>query len=133
MGRLRNANSSNRVAANRMQQTISRKLVDRAEEAQADLQQLKGRQGVTVGEVLDALEKIRLAQPDVDELVYELVASAVLAGATAAEIRAATGIGTATQTRRLPRTLTRLRGHQLREVSDSRHGWRAMDDVSTEP
>ncbi|OCB66242.1 hypothetical protein A5729_12575 [Mycobacterium vulneris] len=125
MGRLRGATQTNRTAGRALQAQIARRIVQKATAAETGIERVGA--NVTAAEALDALTKAHRVDAEIDELMFELIAACVLEGASTEDVRRITGIGTATLTRRLPRTLTGLRGKDLRADHAAPHGWREKD------
>lgn len=78
-----------------------------------------------VEKALVQLAEVKRAHDDLDRLCLELAGAALLAGGTAEQVSEATGIGTAILTRRVPRSLTALRGANLVRDERAPYGWRA--------
>jgi hypothetical protein len=74
--------------------------------------------------VLARLTEVRRAHREIDQLCMDLAGAAILGGMTATEVSAATGISTGTLTRRVPKTLTALRGKHITRDPTAAHGWR---------
>ncbi|MBX8687423.1 hypothetical protein GO011_08265 [Mycobacterium sp. 20091114027_K0903767] len=76
---------------------------------------------------LEAVATAHRLAAEIDQLVVELAGVTMVAGKTAEQVRTATGIGTATLTRRVPKTLSALRGHAVEQDPAAPHGYRATD------
>ncbi|SHR63283.1 Uncharacterised protein [Mycobacteroides abscessus subsp. massiliense] len=75
----------------------------------------------------EAVATVHRLAAEIDALVIELAGVTMVAGKTAEQVRAATGIGTATLTRRVPKTLSTLRGHAVEKDPTAAHGYRVTD------
>lgn len=123
MGRLRDTTASNVTAGREIQVRLARRIRDAEQKAQILSDRLvRGGQPISAADAADALDRLHKADQEIDALLMELVAAAILEGATAAQAAKLTGIGTATLTRRLPRELTDMRGRHL--VQDRKARWR---------
>lgn len=123
MARLREATPSNRDASLRIQRQLLWQIRGKASDAGSALK--KAHQAAPATVLAKLIEFVR-AHREIDQLTYELAGAAILGGMTAAEVSAATGISTATLTRRVPKTLTALRGRNLVRDTGAPHGWRAQ-------
>ncbi|OHU33336.1 hypothetical protein BKG79_22280 [Mycobacteroides chelonae] len=121
MARLREATPSNRDASQQIQRQLLWKIKGHANGAGLALKLAQGAAPLTVlAKLIEFWRKHRV----IDSLCLELAGAAILGGMTAAEVSAATGISTATLTRRVPRTLTGLRGRHLVRDAAAEWGWR---------
>ncbi|MBN7371115.1 hypothetical protein [Mycobacteroides abscessus] len=121
MARPRAATPTNRTAGNVLIRETLRKIRSRANAVDLALKQANQAEPEVV---LAKLAEVRQAYLDLDQLCLELAGAAMLGGYTAEEVKGATGIGTATLTRRVPRSLAALRGKHLVRDHDAPHGWR---------
>lgn len=122
MGRPRMTTPSNRTAGADVARRTLRQVRSRCNAAGLALK---------LGRTSDAekarekLAEVKRAHDDLDALCLELAGGALLAGWTAEQVSEATGIGTAILTRRVPRSLTALRGANLTRDDRSPYGWKA--------
>lgn len=121
MGRLRDVTPSNRDASVAIQRQLLGKVRSQINGAALALKQATGSPPV---KVLEKLAAVWRAHQAINQLTYELAGAAILGGMTAAEVAEATGISASTLTRRVPKTLTALRGKHLTRDATAPHGWR---------
>lgn len=121
MSRLRDATPTNRDAAQQIQRQLLWKLRGHANGARLALTQAHHAAPLMV---LAKLIEFRRKHRMIDEMCMELAGAAILGGVTAAEVAEATGISTATMTRRVPKTMTGLRGRHLVRDTTAEWGWR---------
>ncbi|CPS10995.1 Uncharacterised protein [Mycobacteroides abscessus] len=122
MGRLRDATPSNRDASLTIQRELLQKVRSRINGARLALKRASGAEHP--GTVLARLTEFRRAHREIDELCMELAGVAILGGMTATEVSKATGISASTLTRRVPKSLTALRGRHITRDATAPHGWR---------
>lgn len=123
MGRLRAATPPNQEASLQIQRQVLWKLRGHANGARLALTQAHHAAPLTVlAKLIEFRRKHRL----IDEMCMELAGAAILGGMTAKEVAEATGIPTATLTRRVPKTMTGLRGRDLVRDTTTEWGWRAQ-------
>lgn len=120
MPRLRTATPTNRTAGADIVRVILRQVRSRANAANLALKLARGAEPATA---LEKLGEVHQSYIDLDLLMYELAGAAILAGRSVESVAAATGISTATLTRRAPRTMTELRGQHLTRDPHAPHGW----------
>lgn len=123
MGRLRDATPSNQEASLQIQRQLLWKIKGHANGARLALTQAHHAAPLTV---LAKLAEFRRKHQVIEQLTYELAGAAILGGMTATEVSEATGIPTATLTRRAPKTLTGLRGRNLLRDKGADWGWRQV-------
>lgn len=122
--RSRDTTPQGRLAAS----TISVRLLRQISDKGRDLEQaLKDAAGTDPVAAREAATLAHALAAEIDALVVELAGATMLAGKTAKEVRTATGIGTATLTRRVPKTLSALRGHVVEKDPTAPHGYRVTD------
>lgn len=92
--------------------------IDQVLKAAAGTDPAKAREAVTAAHRLAA---------EIHALVVELAGATMLAGKTAEQVHAATGIGTATLTRRVPKPLAALRGHVVERDPAAPYGYCIAD------
>jgi hypothetical protein len=122
MPRLRTATPTNRTAGADVGRVTLRQVRSRCNAAGLAL---KLARGADAAQALEKLSEVHQAHADLDELMYELAGAAILSGRSVESVAAATGISTATLTRRVPRTMTALRGQHLVRDPQAPHGWSA--------
>lgn len=122
MSRLRTATPTNRTAGADIVRVTLRQVRSRANAANLALKLARGRDAATA---LEKLAEVHQVYCDLDQLCVELASAAILAGRTVESVAAATGISTATLTRRVPRSMTALRGQHLVRDQAAPHGWSA--------
>lgn len=121
MGRLRDVTPSNRDASVAIQRELLQKVRGKINGAGLALKQAHH---AAPARVLEKLIEAWRAHQALDQLTYELAGAAILGGMTAVEVAEATGISASTLTRRVPKTLTALRGKHLTRDATAPHGWR---------
>ena len=124
MARRKVPTASNREAGLRMLQDSAELITRRSTAGVALINRYGGYGAVTGDEAMDALEALRVGDAEVDELVWELLGGAVLAGASIGEVSDRTGIPKRTLTRRLPTWATELAGQHLVRDRKAPRGWR---------
>lgn len=124
MARRKVPTASNREAGLRMVQGSAEQMTRRSSAGAALIIRYGGYGAVTGDEAMDALEALRLADAEIDELVWELLGAAVLAGASIGEVAERTGIPRRTLTRRLPAWASELAGERLVRDRKAPRGWR---------
>jgi hypothetical protein len=124
MPRRTTPNASNREAGTQMIQDIATQITRRSTTGVRLLSLYGGYGAVTGPEAMDALEALRAADAEADEIVWELLGAAVLAGASIEEMSERTGIPQRTLTRRLPAWVAELSGQRLVRDRKTERGWR---------
>lgn len=122
MPRLRTATPTNRTAGDDITRVLLRQVRSRCNAAGLALKLARGAEPATA---LEKLAEVHEAYADLDQLCVELAGAAVLTGRSVESVAAATGISTATLTRRVPRSMTALRGQHLVRDPGAPHGWSA--------
>lgn len=122
MGRLRDATPSNRDASVQIQGQLLSKVRGKANGAGLALKQAKG--GEAPARVLEKLADFIRIHRGLDQLCTELAGAAILGGMTATAAAEATGISAAALSRRVPKTLTALRGRHIARDATAPWGWR---------
>lgn len=123
MSRLRAATETNQDASRQIQRRLLWKIRDLSNGAGSTLEKAHNAPPRTV--LAQLTEFVRLHR-EIDALCMELAGAAILGGMTAKEVSKATGISTATLTRRVPKALTALRGRDVVRDTAAPHGWRAQ-------
>lgn len=122
MPRLRTATPTNRTAGDDIARVLLRQARSRCNAAGLALKLARGAEPATA---LEKLTEVHQVHVDLDQLCVELAGAAILAGRTVESVAAGTGISTATLTRRVPRSMTALRGQHLVRDQAAPHGWSA--------
>lgn len=121
MARLRDATYSGTQARQQIMRTRVWKVRDQARAADTALR--KAHKG-SPAEALRQLVGFNSAHAAIEELIFELCGAAILGGMTAQQVAEATGIPTATLTRRVPKGLTAMRGLHVVKDPAAPFGWR---------
>lgn len=121
MSRLRAATETNQDASRQIQRRLLWKIRDLSNGAGSALKEAHNAPPRTV--LAQLAEFVRLHR-EIDRLTMELAGAAILGGMTATQVSEATGISTATLTRRVPKTMTGLRGRDVVRDNAAPHGWR---------
>ncbi|ORA27370.1 hypothetical protein [Mycobacterium aquaticum] len=122
--RSRDTTPQGRLAASTISVRLLRQISDKGRDIAQELQDAAGTDPAAARE---AVTRAHALAAEIDALVVELAGATMLAGKTAAEVRSVTGIGTATLTRRVPKTLAALRGHVVERDAAAPHGYRVAD------
>lgn len=122
MGRPRMTTPTNRTAGADIARRALRQVRSRCNTAGLAL---KLGRNADAAKALVQLAEVKRSHDDLDALCLELAGAALLAGWTAEQVSDATGIGTAILTRRVPRSLTALRGANLTRDDRAPYGWKA--------
>lgn len=124
MARRATPTASAREAGLRMVQDSAEQITRRSTVGVKLLTLYGGYGAVTGPEAMDALEALRVGDAESDELIWELLGAAVLAGASIGEVAERTGIPKRTLTRRLPEWASELAGQRLVRDRKAPKGWR---------
>lgn len=124
MARRKVPTTSNCEAGTQMMQDLSAEMTRRSTAGVRLLTLYGGYGAVTGAEAMDALEALRRADAEIDELIWDLLGAAVLAGASIGEVSDRTGIPTRTLTRRLPAWAAEMAGERLVRDRKAPRGWR---------
>lgn len=122
--RSRDVTPQGRLAASTISVRLLRQIGDKGREIDDVLKAAAGTDPAAAREAVAAAHRLAA---EIDALVVELAGATMLAGKTAEQVRTATGIGTATLTRHVPKTLAALRGHFVEKDSDAPYGYRIAD------
>ncbi|MGV0675727.1 hypothetical protein ABQE62_05975 [Mycolicibacterium fortuitum] len=123
--RSRDATSEGRLAASTISVRLLRTIGDKGREIREVL--LAADASTDPASAREAVAAAHRLAAEIDALTVELAGATMLAGKTAEQVRTVTGIGTATLTRRVPKTLAALRGHVVVRDPAAPHGYRATD------
>ncbi len=122
--RSRDTTPQARLAASVISVRLLRRIGDKGRDIERALHDAAGTDPVAARE---AVTRAHALATEIDALMIELAGATMLAGKTAKEVRTVTGIGTATLTRRVPKTLSALRGHAVEKDPAAPHGYRVTD------
>ena len=125
MARFRRTTVSNLIASSAIAERVLDRIVDLSEKA-ADEFEAAAADGIALAERRAHLAEALEAEAAIDAATLELAGALILGGASAHQVASRTGISTATITRRVPRAITRLRGHELVEDPADPYGWRMV-------